>query len=123
MKIQAKTKENPTPVVVEVDIPATLDALVSKFGADIVASNAVDSLVITVQAIMRRMMVPKVDKDGKVTAPASTVEQIQAAVAAWKPDVRTVAVKQTAFEKATSSLAQLTPDERKALLARLSAIK
>lgn len=106
------------PVSVEVNIPPTLDEKVKLFGADVVNGAADDALVISVQALMRRMMVPKVGKDGKVTAPASTEAQIQAAVTAWKPDVRSV-VRQTAFEKVQSSLGGLTPEQRKQLLADL----
>ena len=55
-------------------------------------------------------------------ADPATAAQIQAAVTAWQPDVRNV-VRQSAFEKASSSLDKLTPEERKALLAKLQAIK
>jgi len=43
-------------------------------------------------------------------------------VAAWKPDVRSI-VKQSAFEKAASSLDKLSPEERKQLLAKLRAMQ
>ena len=122
MKISAKTKTHPTPVVVEVNIPAALADKQKLFGDDVVNACAEDSLIITVQALMRRLMEPTKSKDGKVTRPAQTDAQIQAAVTAWKPDVRSV-VRQSAFEKASSSLDKLTPDERKALLAKLQAIK
>lgn len=110
------------PVSAEVNIPATLADKVKAFGEDVVNSAVEDSLVISVQALMRRMMQPKTDKAGKVTAPAATKEAIQAAVTAWKPDVRSV-VRQSAFEKATSSLDKLSPEERKELLAKLQALK
>jgi len=106
------------PVEVEANIPETLADKVKLFGEDVVNGAAEDALVINVQALVRRMMVPKFDKAGKKTSDASSLDEIKKAVAAWKPDVRTV-VRQTAFEKATSSLDKLTPDERKALLASL----
>lgn len=126
MKISAKLSDATakklgvaaTAVTVDCNIPASLADKTKAFGEDVVNSAAEDSLIITVQALMRRMMQPKVDKAGKVTKAASTAAEIQAAVAAWKPDVRTL-VRQSAFEKATSSLDKLTPDERKALLAQL----
>lgn len=120
MKISAKTNANPEAgtIEVEVDIPSTLSELEMKFGADVVANAAIDSLVITVQALIRRMMTPKTNKEGKVTAAGSNAEVIQAAVSAWKPDVRTV-VRQSALEKATNSLATMSADDRKALLAKL----
>ena len=130
MKITAKLSEArakelgvaPTPVTVECNIPATLADKVKLFGEDVVNSAVEDSLVISVQSIMRRMMSPKFDKAGKKTADPSSAAQIQAAVTAWKPDVKSV-VRQSAFEKASSSLEKLTPEERKALLAKLSALK
>lgn len=109
------------PVSVDVNIPETMKELVATFGEDVVAGAAIDALVINVQALMRRMMVPKFDKAGKKIGEASTQAEIEAAVKAWKPDVRTV-VRQTAFEKASSSLDKLTADERKALLAKLQAL-
>ena len=118
MKITAKTGKNGTPISVDCDIPASLADKVKLFGEDVVNASAEDSLVITVQALMRRMMSPKVDKAGKVIAAAKTLAEIQAAVKAWKPDVRSV-VRQSAFEKATSSIDKLSPEERKALLHKL----
>lgn len=122
MKISARTKGHPTPVAVECNIPGSLADKVKLFGEDVVNASAEDSLIITVQALMRRLMEPTKSKDGKVTREAQTPTQIQAAVAAWKPDVRSV-VRQSAFEKASSSLDKLSPEERKALLAKLQAIK
>lgn len=107
------------PVSAEANIPATLPELVKAFGEDVVAGAAIDALVISAQALMRRMMVPKFDKDGKKTADASSAAEIAKAVAEWRPDAKTV-VRQTAFERATSSIDKLTPEERKALLAKLT---
>lgn len=110
------------PVSAEVNIPATLAEKVKAFGEDVVNGAAEDALVISAQALMRRMMVPKFDKEGKKTADASNPAEIAKAVAEWRPDVKTV-VRQTAFERAASSLDKLTPEERKALLAKLQAVK
>lgn len=96
-------------VTVNVNIPSGLDAKVELFGADVVDAAAEDSLVITVQALMRRML-----------AKGKTQEEIQTAVDAWKPDVRTL-VKQSAFEKASKAIGSLTAEERKALLEKLQA--
>ena len=111
MDISAKTKEKPNPVKVQCNIPATLAEKQKLFGDDVVNAAAEDSLIITVQALMRRL----INK-------GSAVADIQAAVTAWRPDVRTV-VRQSAFEKASTSLEKLTPEERKALLAKLQALK
>lgn len=133
MKISSKTKDHPTPVVVDYDMPVGLDAKVKKYGAELIDAMAEDSLVINLQALMRRNMGSKAvaeskDASGKVVtkakaavAPKSQAE-IQQLISAWEPNVRNV-VRQTAFEKATSSLDKLTPDERKALLQKLQALK
>lgn len=109
--VSAKTKDKPTPVTVNYSIPGTLDGLTKAFGAEVTAAAAQDSITISVQAFMRRMI-------NKGTSPAD----IQKAVSTWRPDVRSV-VKQSAFEKAASSLDKLTPEERRALLAKLQALK
>lgn len=110
MKINARTKKHPTPVAVDFDLPAGLDAKVKKFGADVIDAMAEDSIIINVQALVRRHIEKGV-----------AVGEIQKAVTAWSPSVRTM-IRQTAFEKASSSLDKLSPDERKQLLAKLNAI-
>ena len=129
MKISSKTKAHPTPVVVDYDMPVGIDAKIAKYGKELIDAMAEDSLVINIQALMRRNMgSPEVkevkDASGKVTvaakaavAPKSQAE-IQKLVSAWEPNVRNV-TRQTAFEKAISSLDKLTPEERKQLLAKL----
>lgn len=111
-KPEAKTAE------IDVNIPSDLDGLVTAFGKEVVAGAAIDSLVITVQAGIRRALEDKVAKDGKVT-PGKSVAEIQAMYANWRPDVRTV-VRQSAFEKAQTSIKSLTAEERAALLAELT---
>ena len=97
------------PVTVDYDLPEDLDGLVKKFGAEVIAANAAGAIVISLQSFLRR----HIEKGTKH-------EDIQKEVHAWKPDVRTT-VKQNAFEKASSSLDKLSPEERKALLAKLQA--
>lgn len=98
-------------VTVEYNVPETLPELAKVFGDDVVASAARGAIIISLQAFIRR----HIEKGTKS-------EEIQKEVNSWKPDVRTV-VKQSAFEKATSALDKLSPDERKALLAKLQAAK
>lgn len=98
-------------VTCEFPLPATLADLSKAYGEDVVTTAAKGAIIISLQAYMRRQI-------EKGVAPAA----IQTAVTAWKPDVRTI-TKQTAFEKAASSLDKLTPEERKQLLAKLQAAK
>lgn len=124
MQVTAKTKDGDKeigPITIEVGIPETLKELVAAYGEDAVANAAIDALVITVQAGMRRMMVDKRDKDGKVKEAAKKAEEIQAAFKEWKPDTRTI-VRQTAFERASSALDKLSPEERAKLLQSLQAM-
>lgn len=107
MKVSAKTKAKPTPVSVDYDVPEKLADLAKRFGDEVVAAHASGSIVISLQAFLRRHI-----------AKGSTPQQIQDAVKAWKPDVRS-AVKQSAFEKAASSIDKLSPQERADLLKKL----
>lgn len=118
MEIKAKLKDSNEVVAVQYDIPQDLDGLVAKFGADIVASNAIDSLVISVQALVRRHMRPTVDKAGKVTSPAKSAAEIQAIVNAYKPGTGTV--RRTPVEKIGDLISQMTPEQKADLLKSLS---
>lgn len=108
MKVTAKTKDKDKkelpPVTVEVDIPEGLEALGKKFGQDVVSTAARAQIVITAQAFMRRL----IEKGKKA-------EEVQVEMDKWKPDVRSV-VKMSAFERATSQLDKLSPDEKAKLL-------
>lgn len=130
MQVTAKTKGSPAgttkgkdgkdvhvaatpargPVQAEVNIPDGTDALVKAFGTEVVGSAAKGAIVIAAQAYMRRLL-------DKGSSPAD----IQKAMTAWRPDVRTV-VAQSAFEKASGALDKLSPEERKNLLAKLQAM-
>ena len=128
MKVSASTtkvvdgkKVKDATITCDVNIPSDLKGQVDTFGETVVAAAAEDSFVISAQAQMRRMMAPVVNKAGQVTRAAQSAEQIQAHMNTWKPDVKSV-VRQSAFEKATSTLDKLTADERKALLAKLRAL-
>lgn len=109
MKISAKTKENPNAVEVEFDLPEG-QALVDKYGVELVANKAHGALVIDIQAAMRRLI-----GAGKSQA------EIQEAISAWSPGQRSPAVKQSPFQKALGALGSLSAEEKKELLAKLRA--
>lgn len=124
MKITAtinKGQPNARTVEAEADIPQDLDGLVEKFGKDVVASNAIDSIVISVQALMRRGMSEVTNKDGKVTRAALSDDEIKANVASWKPEARGAAVRMTAFERAKAAVSTMTAEQKAALLEQLRA--
>ncbi len=108
MDIQFKTKEHPEARKVNFDMPADLDGLVAKFGADSVYGNAAGSYVISLQALCRR----HIDKSDA---------EIQTLVDSWNPNERSPAVKQTAFQKALSALKSLGDEEKRELLNQLRA--
>lgn len=104
--ITAKKKDSEKVVSVEFDMPEDLAGLQAKFGDDVVAGAAIDSFVIAIQSLIRRHF----DK---------SQEEIEAAVAAWQPGVRTAGVKKTPLEKAQAALKAMSAEDRAELLASL----
>jgi hypothetical protein len=126
MDISTSTKnEKGEKVSVDVtyDMPPTLADKVRKFGEEVVNDAAEASLVIGIQNAARRMLVPTVDKSGKVVSPAKSKAEIQAAINSYSPDVRSGAPRVSQADKVKAYLASLTPEQRKALLAEASALK
>lgn len=113
MEVSAKTKEKPNPVKVQYKLldAKNLAETVKAFGEEVVFKAAQGAIIISLQAFIRR----HIDKGAN---PAD----IQKAVDAWKPDVRSV-VKASAFEKASSALGKLSAEERAALLKQLQGMK
>jgi hypothetical protein len=108
-KIQAKTKEKPTPVEAEYDFgDGTLKGLVEKFGEDVIYSRAMSALVIDVQALMRR----------QIEAKDYSLDKLRKAVAEWKPTVSN-GVRRSATEKIEDTVAKMSDEQRAELLARL----
>ena len=114
VQISAKRKDDPSVTTVDYELGGTVDELVSQFGADVVATKARQSIVIDLQAYIRRQITP--DKDGK----SVSAKDLQANVGAWKPDNR-VTTKLSAADKVKKALTEMTPEAKKALLASLKA--
>jgi len=91
------------PVTVDYNFGDNLDGMISMFGADVIESRARASLVIDLQAFIRRHI-----NAGK---PA---EEIKEAAAAWKPGVKTAG--KSPVEKLQALLAGKTEDEKIAIL-------
>lgn len=111
LEISAKTKAKPTPVKVSYDLPADLAGLTKSYGDAVTYAAAKGAIVISLQAFMRR----HIEK-------GTNGAELQKAVTAWRPDVRTI-VAQSAFEKVSTNLTKLSPEERKKLLHDLQAMK
>jgi hypothetical protein len=108
MEISFKTKEHPEARKVNFDMPADLDGLVAKFGAESVYANAAGSYVISLQALARR----HIEKSD---------EEVQGIIDAWNPNERSPAIKQSPFERAASALGKLSAEEKAELIRKLSA--
>lgn len=85
------------------DFGADLDSMIELFGAEVVANNARQSMVISLQALVR----------GKITEKA---DKLQALADAWKPGVKKP--KKSKVDKAKSIMADLSQDEIDAILAK-----
>lgn len=108
MEISFKTKEHPEARKVNYDMPEDFAGLVARFGEESVYAAAAGAYVISLQALARR----HIEKSD---------EEVQALVTAWDPNTRSPAIKQTAFEKASSALSKLSPEEKAELLAKIRA--
>lgn len=117
MDISFKTKEHPEAVTVNWNIPtqeegetgeAYLARLVARFGADSVANNAIANYVIGAQAFGRR----------HIEKPAA---ELQALFDSYDPNTRSAVTKKSPLERAKLALASMSPEEKQALLASLTA--
>lgn len=99
------------PVSVDYDIPDDIEGQRKKFGDAVVGAASKGSIVISLQAFVRRNL----EKGSNAAA-------IQAEVAKWRPDVKTI-VRQSALEKASSAVEKMSPTERAELLKKLQGMK
>ena len=98
-------------ITLEYDFGATLDDLSSKFSSEVIYTAAVKSLVISLQAYIRRLM------NGEKP---SSDEEIQKAVADWNPSVRqTRTGGKDAIETLAAKFAKLSKEKQEAFLAQL----
>lgn len=120
IKVRTKDEQGNTvgPISLNYDMPESLSGLVAKFGEGPVADGAIGSFVIAIQNTARRLMVPAVDKTGKVIREAYDQAQIQSAIDTWTPDTKAT-VRLSALDRATKALDSMSDDERAALLAKL----
>lgn len=111
MEITSTLKAPGSPVVVvNFDFGANLEESVAKFGADVVYNKFVDAAVISVQALVRRL-IAKGGADG-------TPEAIQAKVSAWLPTAGG-AVRRSPAEKITDTISKMSVEQKQALLKQL----
>lgn len=99
--------EDARSVKVSYNLPEKLDQLTKRFTEEVCVAHIRSSFVIALQSYMRSLM-----KQNKSDA------EIQEAVNAWKPGMRTPG--KSATEKATDALKKLSSEERKSVLAALT---
>lgn len=114
IQIQAKRKDDATPLTVIYEFADDLQSAIAQFGESVLYTKARQAIIIDAQAMIRRAITP--DKDGK----ASSQAEVQALMTAWKPDNRTT-TKKSASDKAKDAIGQMSEDDRKALLKQLKA--
>lgn len=105
-EIKVKTKEHPTPVVVNYDMPTDLAGLTAKFGDDVVATYANRGLTLAIQALVR----------ANIDSPH---HEIQKMVDAWVPGTRVRGPQKSPLERAEQALRQMSPEDLAALLAKV----
>lgn len=110
MKVSAKTKDHPEPIEVDYDFAEGkgLKGLVEKFGEEVVYSRALSSLVIDLQALIRRHREKKDFDKSKLLE----------AVKAWKPTTVTTQRKPM-VERLKDDVTKLSPEQRAELLKAL----
>jgi hypothetical protein len=86
----------------------TVAALIEQFGEDVIFSHVKRSLIIAVQAYMRGML------DAE-----KSPEEIQKAVADWKPGLRKAA--KSPLERARDEISRMSPADRAALAKEIRA--
>lgn len=104
--------DEPRPCEVAYDFGGNVEEMIELFGDQVVYANARAQMVIGLQAMMRRAMMP--DKEGKT----KTDDEISAMAKEWTPGDRTV-TRKTAVEKAKDLLGGMSPEEKAELLASL----
>jgi hypothetical protein len=109
-QITAKAPKANTEAAVDVNLGANLDESVALFGAEAVHAGFVGSSTIAVQNIIRRLL-----EGGK------NQEEIQAALAGWKPGTKIAGGTADPVKALKTKLATMSVDEAKALLAELKA--
>ena len=109
MEITAKTSKTDRVATVNFDMPESVEALVEKFGADVIASKAIAALTIDLQALIRRSL-----EGGKTDA------EIQDIVSNWKPGER-ITIAKDPMAAALSLFKTKSPEEQEAFLAELRA--
>jgi hypothetical protein len=111
--ISAKRSTDAASTEVTYDLGDNLTEMVAKFGEAIVYAKARQSIIVDAQVVIRHELTETAKH------PALDQGALQDFMNTWKPEGRKP--KATAAEKAQASIAQMTPEERKALLKKLKA--
>lgn len=109
MRVIAKNPDTDRQVEVEWECPTDLDGLIKKWGAEVVANNAISSMRVSVQGIMRTAMSGEPPKSDK---------EIQTIVSKYKPGLRVRG--KTPQEKIAEQFAKMSEADKRSIIQRLS---
>ncbi len=112
IKIVTNAPKTNRSLEVEYDFGDTIEEAIEKFGKDVVFSNYKQSVVISLQGLVRRNLELKDDK-------RLSDEDIKGKVARWIPGVATVRTGESIQQKALSAFANMTPEAQAAFLQKL----
>jgi hypothetical protein len=116
MEITAQITATGNKITVNKDLGNNLQEMIGLFGEDTVYNNAVDSMVITTQSMIRRLGSPA--KDGSI----KSAEEIQAAVDAQKyVGGGPRGTKKDPMEAFLAKFETMSPEKQKEMLQNLKA--
>ena len=110
MEIKVRHPKSNKEMTLQWDCPTDLDALVKRFGKEVIANHAIAALRVAVQGIARGAMGG--DK-------AKSPREIQQMITDYKPGIRVRG--KTPQEKISETFSKMSPEQKKELLRRLSA--
>lgn len=111
-EILVRPAQGKQPIKVTYDIPDDIDGAVKKWGHEVVYNRFRAALVVDIQGLCR-------SKATKEDGAAVPVADVQKALDAWQPGVKQRG--KSAEEKAIEAFDKLSPEERDAVLAAVTA--
>ena len=108
--IKVRSRKDSKEVVVQYDIPETIQALTEKYGEENVVELAQSTIILKIQAAVRM----RIHEDASV---------LQGIADAWEPGVRQAGVRKSPLERATASLSAMSAEDLAALLEKVKAAR
>jgi hypothetical protein len=112
IKIETNAPKTDRSLEVEYDFGDTCAEAIAKFGEEVVFSNFKQSVVISLQGLVRRYLEKKDDKH-------ISDEDIITKVAAWKPGVAAARTGENIQEKALKAFATMSAEDKASFIEKL----